>query len=265
MCSRPPTAIFTLSLVVLALTTLSLAIFCRNSTHIQNVDVLDWNKLFTELGNFNLCLKTNSTSKANNTKQNETLFTASIADVNTNYDLNRLWPEKEGYFSVEGGILLSTLGLGHVSDKSIQLKIQQQKGEVNKACFTVKSDDAELLSHLKNQTFGNDPCLDTSVKTIEFEAHQEKHMPKSWCGPSEGIKFSLNIIGKSEWTTFLTDAEKYDVFLHMLAVSAGLFLCVVFILIWAAARGSVGVRRFSDRRGDMHLLPSEGHDDDEDF
>ena len=98
MCFRPPTAIFTLSLVVLALTTLSLAIFCRNSTYIQNVDVLDWNKLFTELGNFNLCLKTNSTSKANNTKQNETLFTASIADVNTNYDLNRLWPEKEGYF-----------------------------------------------------------------------------------------------------------------------------------------------------------------------
>lgn len=256
---------FILSLLVLSVTTLSLALYCRSSPNLHNVDVLDWNKLFTEMSDIKFCLKTNSTITPNSTISNTTTYTATMAKVPIETNLVAFLPRDSEYFSGEGSIPLTHLGLGHTSEESVMVKLQQERGKVT-VCVRVESEKMELIEHLRNDTIGNDACIDNARDTKEFTAHSDKHLPHSWCKKDEDSIFQWDFQGRDDWATFLTQEEREVLYVHLLATSAVLASAVVCMLVWAAAKGAAaGSRRVGDRRGDMQLLPSEGLEDDRDF
>jgi len=207
------------------------------------------------------CLKTNSTIKHNNSTSNIT-FTATMANVPLDSNLVAYLPKDSEYFSGEGNIPLTHLGLGHTSDEeSVIVKLQQERGKVT-VCVRVESGKAELIEHLRNDTIGNDACIDSARDTKQFTAHSDKHLPQSWCKEDEGSIFQWDFKGRDDWATFLTQEEREVLYVHLLATSAVLASAVVCMLVWAAARGAAaGNRRVGDRRGDMQLLPSEQEDD----
>jgi len=250
---------FILSLLALSATTLSLALYCRSNQNLHNVDVLDWNKLFTEMSSLRFCLKPNSSSRSSSN------FTAVMAGVPIQTKLISFLPKDSQYFSGEGIIPLTHLGLGHTSDQGVLVKIQQGKGE-DTVCVSVTSDKEELIKHLRNETIGNDPCIDKKRDTKEFIAHSHKHLPHSWCKEGEGKIFQWDFKGREDWATFLTNEEREVLYVHLLATSAVLASAVVVMLVWAAARGAAtGSRRVGDRRGDMQLLASDGQEEEGDF
>jgi len=259
LSSRPPLAMFILSLLALSVTTLSLAIYCRSSPNLHNVDVLDWNKLFTEMSSIKFCLKTNSTKNSSSIP-----YTATMAKVPLDSNLVAFLPKESEYFSGEGRIPLTHLGLGHTSDESVMVKLQQERGEVT-VCVRVESENAELIKNLRNDTMGNDACIVSGRDTKEFIAHSHKHLPHSWCKEDEGIVFQWNFKGREDWATYLNSEERELLYVHMLATAAVLACVVVSMLVWAAAKGGGGSRRVGDRRGDMQLLASQGQEDDGDF
>jgi len=259
LSSRPPLAMFILSLLALSVTTLSLAIYCRSSSNLHNVDVLDWNKLFTEMSSIKFCLKTNSSSNSSNSP-----YIATMGKVPIDSNLVAFLPSDSEYFSGEGMIPLTHLGLGHTSEESVMVKLQQEKRDVT-VCVRVESDNAELIEHLRNDTMGNDPCIVSDRDTREFIAHSDKHLPHTWCKEDEGTIFQWSFKGRDDWATFLTSEEREVLYLHMLATSAVLASAVVVMLVWAAVRGGTGSRRVGDRRGDMQLLSSQGQEDEGDF
>ena len=93
LSSRPPLAMFILSLLALSVTTLSLAIYCRSSPDLHNVDVLDWNKLFTEMSNIKFCLKTNSSSNSSSSP-----YFATMGKVPLDSNLVAFLPRDNEYF-----------------------------------------------------------------------------------------------------------------------------------------------------------------------
>jgi len=261
--SRPPLAMFIFSLLALSVTTLSLALYCRSSPKLHNVDVLDWNRLFTEMSDIKYCLKTNSTPSAETS--NTTTYTATMANVSIKSNLVAFLPRDSQYFSGEGSIPLAHLGLGHTSEESVRVKLQQERGQAT-VCVRVESEQVELIEHLRNDTVGNDACIDNARETPEFVAHSDKHLPHSWCKINEGTVFQWDFEEREDWATFLTQEEREVMYVHLLATSAVLASVVVSMLLWAAARGAAaGNRRVGDRRGDMMLLPSEGQEEERDF
>ena len=161
-------------------------------------------------------------------------------------------------------IPLTHLGLGHTSEESVMVKLQQEKGDVT-VCVRVESERAELIEHLRNDTIGKDACIVRDRDTKEFTAHSDKHLPHSWCKEDEGTMFQWSFKGREDWATYLTSDEREVLYVHMLVTSAVLASAVVVMLAWAAVRGGAGSRRGGDRRGDMHLLSSQAQDDDGDF
>ena len=91
LCTRPPLAMFILSLLLLSVTTLSLALYCRSSPNLHNVDVLDWNKLFTEMSDIKFCLK-NSTAVPIVGTSNTTTYAATIGQVEIESNLVAFLP-----------------------------------------------------------------------------------------------------------------------------------------------------------------------------
>jgi len=263
LCTRPPLAMFILSLLLLSVTTLSLALYCRSSPNLHNVDVLDWNKLFTEMSDIKFCLK--NTTVPNIGDSNVTTYTATIGQVEIESNLVAFLPRGSQYFSGVGYIPLTHLGLGHTSEESVLVKLQQERGQVT-VCVRVESEQVELIEHLRNDTVGNDACIDSARDTMEFAAHGEKHLPSGWCKEDEETVFKWDFAGREDLATFLSQEEREVLYVHLLATSAVLASAVVCMLVWAAARGAAaGSRRGEDRRGDMMLLPSDGVDEERDF
>jgi len=264
LCTRPPLAMFILSLLLLSVTTISLALYCRSSPNLHNVDVLDWNKLFTEMSDIKFCLK-NSTAVPIVGTSNTTTYAATIGQVEIESNLVAFLPRGSQYFSGVGSIPLTHLGLGHTSEESVLVKLQQERGQVT-VCVRVESEQMELIEHLRNETVGSDACIDSARDTLEFVAHSDKHLPHGWCKEEEGTAFQWDFAGREDLATFLSQEEREVLYVHLLATSAVLASAVVCMLVWAAARGAAaGSRRGEDRRGDMMLLPSEGGEEERDF
>lgn len=268
LCSRPPLALFILSLFALTVTTFSLALYCRSSSNLKNVDVLDWNKLFTEMTDLKFCLKKNVSETDTSEIFNDANVTyiATMANVPINTNLVAFLSKEDAYFSGEGIVPLNHIGLGHQIGDSVRVKIQQEKGQI-KACVRVETVQMELIDHLRNSTIGNDnACIDNTWVTKNFTVHSKKHLPHYWCQEREDIIFRWDFKGREDWTTFLTMEEREVLYVHLLATTAVLGSIIFCLLVWAAAKGTVaGARRAGDMRGDMQLLSSDGVDDDGDF
>ena len=80
-------AIFLASLMALSVTALALAIYCHNNTSLTNVDILNWDRLLSQMSELKYCLHTNMTENTT-TSSNITVYSAAMSDVPLKSDLN---------------------------------------------------------------------------------------------------------------------------------------------------------------------------------
>lgn len=248
--ARPPLAIFLISLLVLAVTTLSLGFYCHYNTSLTNVDILDWNRLIVGMSKLKYCLHSNITEYVDS---NRSVFSASLDKIPFDSDL-----EMKDSATCVGNISLSLLGLGYISQDNITVRIQSGS---KAACVQVESEHSIFVENLKNESVGqSDTCQASSGHvTHVWTAHTAAHLPHTWCSRPGQTIFEMELGPIEGMETFLTQEERNVMYDHLVVTSLFLVLACVIMVTWAW----FSVTR--DRTRDMTLLPRDSESDQEDF
>jgi len=250
--ARPPLAIFLISLLVLAVTTLSLGFYCHYNTSLTNVDILDWNRLITGMSKLKYCLHTNLTEFVDS---NRSVFSASLEKIPFDSDL-----KMADSSTCVGNISLSLLGLGYISQDNITVRIQSGSGA---ACVQVESEHSIFIENLKNESIGQSGTCQSSsghaASAHVWTAHTAAHLPHTWCSRPGQTIFEMELGPMEGMETFLSQEERNVMYEHLVVTSLVLVLACVIMVTWAW----VSVAR--DRTRDMTLLPRDSESDQDDF
>ena len=238
--SRPPLAIFLLSMLGLAVALMVLGVFCHHKTDLQD-EVLDWPRLLREMSRLKYCL---GNSSQLNTTVPGPVVAASLDNVPVVGE-----GEEEGDISSVGTLPLSLLGL--TSPHNITVSLQAAAGQV---CVTVETSQPSFLSHLKNESVGTSSCRAPDLQLRTWRAHQRQHLPHSWCQqPGEQqleIKLGTIMPGLE---TLLTQDQRDVMYSHLMTTSVVIIILCLLMVLWA------GVRR--DTRDSLTLLPTSDSED----
>lgn len=254
--SRPPLALFLCSLLLICVTCLSLAMYVHTTDNMDNPDILDWNRLLSEMSNLKYCMSSNTTLPSNN----KSVVTVSRSDVPliSQPSLTNLTSNATSFTSY-GLVPLDNMGLDHIGHH-VSVSLHQRPGE-STVCVEVRGSD-HLLSklHPKDNSTGLSPCPGSNLSpSSQFLVHPPKHLPHSWC--SKGTPFVLKWPSPPSWATHLTSEEKQVSVSHLLLASGVILLSVILITVWVGLTpnkdGTTRSRSAGDGRGDMQLLPTQ--------
>lgn len=293
--SRPPLAIFLCSLVLISITTFSLALYVHSKDRLDNPDILDWNRLLKEMSQMKYCLsQSNSTTSSSVMKapqstnasslplRNSSLTTVSRRGIYLTSNLLVNFPLGSSFNGL-GSIPLDHMGLGH-NGEQVEVLMQQTQGE-SSVCMEVRG-KPDVLARLKSEVNslnisdkneytekitengtsvkskkeapGSRPCPDSRLgPSRNFTVHFTAHLPRAWC--DKGEEFPVRWIHNPSWATPLTLDERAISVFHLLISSAVLLLIVIMSTFCCSIGRSKGVRRRmgGDSRGDMQLLPTQ--------
>ena len=172
---KPPLATFLASLLLLFLTSLSLALYIHSREDLVNPDILDWNRLLTEMEELKYCLPTPSISSAPSTTLPANVTRASIP---LSSSLFALLPPNSASFLARGQVPLDHMGLGH-RGQQVEVSLLQLPG-LPSLCMGVRGDPA-LLQHL-DPSFTSPACSNiTLLPAPAFTVHAARHLPRTWC------------------------------------------------------------------------------------
>jgi len=254
--SRPPLAVFLCSLLLICLTTLSLAIYVHTTDNMDNPDILDWNRLLSEMSNMKYCMSSNTTLPSHD----KSVLTVSRSDVPliSNPSLPNLTSNATSFTSI-GLVPLDNMGLDHIGHH-VSVSLHQRPGE-STVCVEVRGSN-HLVSklHNKDNSTRMSPCPGSNLgPSSQFLVHPPKHLPHSWC--SKGTPFALKWPSPPSWATHLTPEEKQVSVSHLLIASGVILLSVIIITVCVGVSRNKDLRTRSrsggDGRGDMQLLPTQ--------
>jgi len=220
LSSRPPLALFLLSLLLLAVTCLSLALYVSTSD-LPNPDVLDWARLLGEMAELRFCM---SNTTAPSSASNSSLASVALASVSLAAPL-------AAAFRGRGAVPLDHMGLGHTGQQ-VEVTIAQV-GATSEVCLEVRG-APEVLHHLATNTSG----CGVEGAVLEYTAHTSAHLSSSWC--SQGSPFTFSPAEGAVAPELLSAEERGVAAEHLLLTAGTLLLLGVVLACTAGGRGQQG-------------------------
>ena len=247
--TKPPSVMFMVCLTAFGVATLGLSFYFSWATEIPNPDAINWNTLLIETGSLYFCLdKHRGPDPAfNESKSN-------LRNVSISVSLSDSWFDeyfeslveyvgKEDVLIASGRILFKDMGrkLPH-RFKTEEIKVTFEiplklTNPTQTMCVNMEA-PLHVLQEMNSAPSLPENCSLPTVpesSTISLSSISGDHLPPKFC--DKGLIFQLPFETRPTWTVLIDGQDQAMIHMHLMVMSAFLFVLVGLLVTFIFVRG----------------------------